>query len=576
LTWQAPQGWAPTGYLIQRQALGSTATPVQLTATPIGGATFDDLTGFVTGTSYQYTITALSASPTAFGTAQAQFAPPPPQNVLNLIAQQNGPNVTISWARVPGVSKYMVIGSSPALNRTVPGTQNVLNFQGLTPGSYTWTVGTQYDPGAIQTPATTWPSVRVNVLDPNPVLAEGKLYKEASRPQIYLLLDGNKIHIPTPDALRLMGHTVAEVTTVVDGALINRKLFEFASDTLTPGSLVFPPKASGVVAIGNGKREHYPLSGITGSTRVITQGIDTYVGELRGWLRSWGKLDACGEGDVHYALEVDSEWAVRQGIDLHRLLWVGNMGVQAGYWQNGSSERAVVALPLVVVELNSFTWHDVYLNNEARPADWQFKSDCSDSAHVEVRWLPFDPACGSASGPGCPSGPLEALDEALPEVTKTRGSYVRMVGALITDFPHLEPLSKWEAAALDWAPGVDRWDPKHYARWVEMHPPDLIVPVVRDPSLRLAAMRAMGLVAAPGTCQAAILNLAPDDPRPSPASVVGWEEIVGPETYWPNGQNAQNGSRVTDLGDHLVVNAMVCGNQVSPGRFKAFYRVWWK
>lgn len=54
--------------------------------------------------------------------------------------------------------------------------------------------------------------------------------------------------------------------------------------------------------------------------------------------------------------------------------------------------------------------------------------------------------------------------------------------------------------------------------------------------------------------------------------------VVGPETYWPSGQNAQNGSRVTDLKNSSLVNASVCGGGVgnSPGRFKAFYRVWWK
>jgi len=582
LSWQSPAGWTPTGYTVLRKTVGTSVSTL-LTTSAISATRFDDQSGFVAGESYEYVVTALSGNPLAFGTAQVQLTPPAPQNVSNLLAQQTGSTVTLSWAAVPGASTYLVTGPAAA-SQQVPGTQNLTTYSNLAAGTYTWSVGALYNPGAIATPAVSWPSVTFTVLDPNPVLAEGKLYKEVSRPEIYVLHDLKKIHVPTPDALRFMGYSYDDVTTVIDGGLVGYRLFQFASGSPTPGSLLFPPKDV-----------YHPLRGIPNATRVMTQGLETQVGELRGWLWWKEKMDGgCGSspkvdddfGDVKYGLELDSEWALRQGINLHDILWVGNVRVGGSIQEPGSRPRSLMSMPIIQIELNSFTWKGRYPWSAVpqRPADWQSAKSCPEG----TRYFPFDP--------DLPNVNLSLVPEIGPEAT--RGPYVRIVGALVTDSPHTYDLwdagtawsryyawagatgeQEWNGAALDWSPGLDPYtDPRHVARWTEVHPPDLIEPVTRDPNLPMVTLKAVALVARPTQCEAAILGVVPEAPRPSPSSVIGWEELRGPETFWPLGENAQNGSWVTDLGNAILVNASVCGGGVgkSPGRFKAFYRVWWK
>ena len=579
LTWQAPSDWTPTGYTVQRTTAGHSESTL-LTTSAIRATRIDDVSGFVTGSSYEYVVTALSSEPLAFGTARATFQPPAPQNVSNVIAQQAGSDVGISWAPVPNATKYIITSGAQAMDREVPGTQNRVTYSGISPGTYTWTVGARYEPGPLETPATTWPSVTLDVLDPNPVLAEKKLYKEVSRPEIYLLLDGKKIHIPTPDALRLMGHTAADVTKVIDGALSGWRLFQFSSMSATPGSLVHPPRANYPPNV-RGVYSYAPIRGVAGSTRVITQGLETYVVELRGWLW-WKENINCAERDRKYGLEVDTDWAKSQGIDLHQILRVGNLGPGGGgVWETGSHPRRIKVRPLISMELNSFTWRDFYPDNTEKPADWDTqRTDCGERTY----YFPFDD--------NLPEVNLDLV----PDITAIsgRGPYVRVVGTLLSDNPHAYTLAdfsswwaynfpspstetqiEWNGAIADWHPGVDPIsNPTHYARWSEIHPPDLIKPLPA-PS-RTSTMKAIGLAARPSECQRALLTLAPDDPRPSPTATIGWEEIRGPETYWPNGQNAQNGSWVRDLGTSIMVDAAVCGGGGSPGRFKAFYRVWWK
>jgi hypothetical protein len=445
----------------------------------------------------------------------------------------------------------------------VPGSQNLTSYSNLAAGTYTWSVGAVYEPGTISTPAASWPSVTFTVLDPNPVLSEGKLYKEVSRPEIYVLYDGKKIHIPTLAALGFMGHTEADVTTVVDGALNGWPRFTFPLGK-TPGSLLWPPTKD--------RANYAPLRKIPGSTVIPTRGFLTTVGEIRGWIRTAPDLQ-CHEDDLKMALELDSEWAVRQGIDLHDLLWVGN--VYLGIVYPGHTNRAMITVPVIQLEINSFSFKGVYSDEDQKPPpDWTTALDCDPPLPAWRRtskvWFPFDPTF-STFLPDLPG--ISGAQPAGP------GVYVRVVGTLLTDNPHAwNPADSWYSAARDWHPGVNPMtDVRHLARWTEVHPPDLVEPVVRDPSLPMAKLAAIGLVAAPMECQAAALDLSPDQPRP-PGASLGWEELRGPETFWPNGENASNRSTITDLGDRIAVRARVCGGGLggSPGRFKAFYRVWWK
>ena len=138
----------------------------------------------------------------------------------------------------------------------------------------------------------------------------------------------------------------------------------------------------------------------------------------------------------------------------------------------------------------------------------------------------------------------------------------------------------------DWAPGKDAaTNPDHPARYTEMHPPDLIEPL--SPPVPRVTVRALALVArvaaTPGavipSCEKQEFDIFPEALRPA-NSLVAFEEIRGtyPEVYFPWGENGNNGSWIQALGDHVHVRAQVCGGALfgSPGRFKAFYRVWWK
>ncbi|MDX2059854.1 MAG: hypothetical protein SFV24_18740 [Gemmatimonadales bacterium] len=595
LSWQPPAGWAPTGYLVHR-ADQAKSTPVQLTASPLpaSATTYDDASGFLAGLAYDYILTALSPNPTAAGTARVSFQPPAPANVTNLAARQTGADVTVSWTPVPMASEYVVTGPTAALSRSVQGASlcaqpncpagsptqappTSVTFNGVAPGTYRWTVAARYQPGGIAAPPATWPAVSVTVLDPNPVVVEGRFYREVSRPEVYYLLDGNKIHVPTPDALRLMGTTMTGVTDVVDGALNNWKLYTFASGSPTPGSLLFPPLPPA----------YAPLR-LAGSTRIMTRGLESFVGELRGWLWWKSKVDGCDdEGDIKYGLEVDTEWALAQGIDLHQLYWVGNLGPSGGgVWEPGSLPRASVLRPMIALELNAFTWKNVLsIDNLLAPADWNRPDRSTERACAQgTRLFPFNP--------DLPAVNIDLVP--FDDQVKGRGPYVRVVGTLLTDNPHAYTLSdlstwlaynfktlpatvasEWNAAVVDWHPGVDPLtDPTHRARWTEIHPPDLIEPIT--PPARTSTMKAIGLVARPSECQAAVLTVAPDDTATSSFKTLAWEEIRGPETFFPAGQNSVNGSWVNVVGNAIVVNASVCGGPSQAGRFKAFYRVWWK
>jgi hypothetical protein len=181
-----------------------------------------------------------------------------------------------------------------------------------------------------------------------------------------------------------------------------------------------------------------------------------------------------------------------------------------------------------------------------------------------------------------------------------RGPYVRIAGSLVTDSPHdvqTRPnvilsryfaitdsdVAEWEGSVPDWRPGVSSGDPEHYARWTEIHPPDLIqVLDWRQPN---TTVRGVALAARVGTlpfgwsnsCESAEFDIYPEADRPT-NSRLAYEELRGPETFFPWGENNDNGSWINVYDDHIQVRARVCGGALggSPGRFKALYRVWWE
>jgi hypothetical protein len=172
---------------------------------------------------------------------------------------------------------------------------------------------------------------------------------------------------------------------------------------------------------------------------------------------------------------------------------------------------------------------------------------------------------------------------------------VRIAGSLITDSPHdvqhrvgtilsryfaitTEDTFEWEGSVPDWHPGVPTESPTHFARWTEIHPPDLLqVLPWKQPTV---AVRGIALAARTGIfspCEQVETEILPEGPPPANA-VVDWEELRGPECFFPWGGNRDNGSWITVAADRIRVKARVCGGMPfgSPGRFKAIYRVGWR
>ncbi len=414
------------------------------------------------------------------------------------------------------------------------------------------------------------------------VIVEGNLYREsaavaAGLDEAYLIQQGKRVRIPTADALIAMGYDESQVIIVPDGALSSYPQFDIPSSSQTPGSLIFPP---------NSTKKHFPLKGISTAVTIFSQGREIQLVELYGWLK--GVADKCNteedEGaDFHYYLEIDTEWAIAQGIDLNRILRVGNL-IPEGNLLPGFSPRRAVGLPLITIELNSWGWRNSFPPGNKIPKDWKgVEPNCEKS----VVW-PFDPYLG---------GTLSAIDK----FSNQRGPYVRIAGSLITDSPHDKEAQfwsllsrvtgitrnlddEWRGAVPDWSPGVSTDNPEHYARWTEIHPPDLIEvidldrqPTVTTRSVALAARVAGTIGPVIPSCEEVEFDIFPEAARPS-GWRIAYQELRGPETYFPWGQDLDNGSWITPYYDHIHVKAKVCGGSLggSPGRFKAIYRVWWK
>jgi len=368
--------------------------------------------------------------------------------------------------------------------------------------------------------------------------------------------------------------------------------FDIPSASPTPGSVVYPPEPTA----------HYPIAGIPGAVRVRSRGYDIQL-KLYGWLRKVRNGFNCSDPDGGYYFEVDTAWARQRGIDLHQLYRVGNIAAdgipEPGFWP-----RRAVAEPVIHLEVNGWGFRGRYPrvqpgvpNHIAAtwPADWTFTD-----GQCQRRW-PFDPLKPSPANPAT----LMPFETALG----VRGSYVRVVGSLVTDSPHdVGAFAGWfsrftgisvtqaydsSGAVSDWHPGVASSDPRHHARWTEVHPLDLIEVVNpgKQPNVNVRGIALAARVAAtPGpiipSCEEASFTLAPPTSRPSAAASLRYEELIGPETYFSWGQDANNGSWVTYVpfagnpvaAYAIMVRAKVCGGALGgpPGRFKALYRVWWQ
>jgi hypothetical protein len=154
ISWQWPAG--ATGFDVFR-ALAPSGNWAKLTAAPIAVTSFNDGSGFAYGQAYLYRVVALYADG-SYGNADVAFQPPAPVNPAWVKATQQGSSVTVSWASVPGASRYIVAGASAADGREIQAPGTSVTYQNVAAGSHRWIVGARFDPGAVETPAAQWPA----------------------------------------------------------------------------------------------------------------------------------------------------------------------------------------------------------------------------------------------------------------------------------------------------------------------------------------------------------------------------------------------------------------------------------
>jgi hypothetical protein len=402
--------------------------------------------------------------------------------------------------------------------------------------------------------------------DPVAGLVNGTIARESSAAAVYGLFDGRKVLIPTPSALFAMGHTWADVRVVPDGSLSDFPETRIVSLSPTPGSLVFPPPNN---ANPPDYGRHFVISGVRGSIRIVSQGHELSIAELRGWLRPVppGYLinTESGWDDFHYTLELDSSWAVSQGIDLNQVLKVGNI-LEYPVDAAGPDDYRQISNPLIGLEING--WKPGNDLNVARPDDWHFPQDGSVAGQdfltafglPETRW-PFDPR--------------------FQQVSDNSWPYARIVGSLIADKEHGGP-GGVTVAERAWRAGMPNEAGEAPTRAVEIHPPDYIEILADQP--RSETLRGVAVVAGTGAFESAeqelTARIAPPGPRPSPDHGITIIELVGPETDLSTivgGNESLSGALLqsTYYDIRLWIKVRRTGIGGRPGRFKAIYRVFW-
>lgn len=396
---------------------------------------------------------------------------------------------------------------------------------------------------------------------PRPQIAEGQLYREQSTPEVYVIHDGAKVWIPTPDALFNMGYDWSRVQVVPDGTLAPFQKITIESSSPTPGCLVFPPE----------NHKYYALTNVASTTRVVSRGGEIRIIELRGWLRHVDDKCNASDPDFHYDLEVDAVWAESRGIDLNQIIKVGNILISP--YDYGREPKAVICTPLIHVELNGWGFGST-LPGALKPTDWTFSGVAGEGC-ANVEW-PFNPLRPSDED-FLPLHPVPAPD------SLQSGQYVKIIGSLLSDEPHSNENDERDDAKEAWAGGRSHWDADNPARWTEIHPPDTIrVLEDRKPT---ETLKAVAVIAKNGFFSGEERFISADilapPARPSTPHRLAYRELVGPETILESideGNANKDGARIDVFDDRIRIYVRVKGKSRlrEPGKFKALYRVWWE
>lgn len=406
------------------------------------------------------------------------------------------------------------------------------------------------------------------------VPANGLLFQEQGRPEIYLIRDGARLHIPNAYVMEALGLDTNAVVTVPQEDL-DRVPLDRSWEPLggrTPGSTVFTPFDVGF--LWNSGKVYWPLSLAT-TKKHSAWGQDVRTMELRGWIGSPGGANSV-DPDFSYHLDLDVGWVLGRGIDLSALVKVGNI-LQLGDPEAGiTNPRAWCAAPQIKIEISGFPPKGQ--RERKQPPDWTFEmpgvvltdENAGAAFNQPVKW-PFDP--------GSPP-PKNA--------TIAGGEYVRVFGSLVSDKAHVPTENPPMADAVKrWQTGLGN-NENDDARWTEVHPPDWIE-VCSDQKAVTQLLRGVTVVA-PGTFSwrtqiETVLDVdiaAP--PKPGADAVLRWREFVGPETVAGTileGNASKTGAAITPLAnpDGIRLHVKVGGAKSlvggSDGKFRALYWLHW-
>ncbi|TMQ03915.1 MAG: hypothetical protein E6J90_52620 [Deltaproteobacteria bacterium] len=218
---------------------------------------------------------------------------------------------------------------------------------------------------------------------------------------------------------------------------------------------------------------------------------------LRGWL-AFQSADSNGEGEAHYIFEPDIPWAQSQGIEVERLVRVGNQDGEFGpcgsyklypSCYTDGSWRAMAGVARINVEANG--WFVSRRGGDekqrvcrlyappagAHPAQWIQSADNPDL------FYPF--------APNRPD-PLHA------ELEIGKYYYVEITGSLVADTPHVDgerdtPIGEWKDFWCNgWRSTTSHCSDSAQARWIELHPVDSIKVLDERTRTELAYLIAVG------------------------------------------------------------------------------------
>ena len=348
----------------------------------------------------------------------------------------------------------------------------------------------------------------------------------------------------------------------------------------SPPSLLFPADSSKWWVRRN-------LPGTLNET--APNGKSVCIVELRGWLRTVGTGCNGVDPDWHYDLELDPEWLDELGINLEALLLPGdtvNSEPVVSVSVNGevtfrSSDRAKLGEPIMQIELDGWQRTDTYRGQPAKPASWTFTNECNTPAAV---W-PYDPRNPKAGDPAL-----------------AVGQYVRVVGSLVTDEPHMEmdmgstnlvltmgyayavqTLGKAHADSAElnaikwlWSDGKGETDELNPARYNEVHSPDFFA--VLSPKDHTETIRTIAIVAKNGLISGDTEQISAEihAPTTSPSrwAFLNIQKRLGPSTL-QSSVLLDVANPITN-GVSIQVHVQGAGGLGPSGKYFAVYRVGWR